>query len=97
VQNVLALHIPYEDGHCRSCLLDPCPTVKALTDALGSEPSNTGCKPYELMTEGSESWHYVNDWRNDDSEFRIPDNDFGRDLAFHIDRLLDATKGADNV
>lgn len=42
----------------------------------------------------AESWHYVNDWRNDDSELRIPDNDFGTDLAHHIDRLLDATRGA---
>jgi hypothetical protein len=99
VQNVLALVKEYD----RDDVATPARKAvaqrfrKALTDALGSEPSNTGCKPYELMTEGSESWHYVNDWRNDDSEFRIPDNDFGRDLAFHIDRLLDATKGADNV
>lgn len=40
----------------------------------------------------ADAWHYVNDWRNDDSECRIPDNDFGTDLAHAIDQLLDATE-----
>lgn len=43
-------------------------------------------------TVAAEAWRYVNDWRNDDSECRIPDDDFGTGLAHAIDQLLDATE-----
>jgi len=39
-----------------------------------------------------ESREFVAAWRDDDHELRL-DGDFGRELAYRIDVLLQATKG----
>jgi hypothetical protein len=43
----------------------------------------------ELIQEARE---FVKSWRDDDEQLRIPSNEFGEDLAYYIDILLEVTE-----
>jgi len=40
-----------------------------------------------------ESREFVTAWRDNDEELRIPSNEFGTELAYRIDVLLQVTEG----